>query len=317
MMSSALAESPWAGDGFHHEAFFYADDDGFVTGATDFLRDAVEAGDPALVVVSSRKIDLLRDRLGADAAKVQFADMEDVGVNPARIIPAWTEFVEEHGERPLHGIGEPIWPERTADELVECQEHEYLLNIAFAASPSFTLLCPYDSSALDAEVLDEARRSHHHLRLDGTRWASDEYRGGEAVGRPFSRPLPEPPSTSVDIVFGVGSLGGLRSLVAGEAMSAGLSAARAADAVVAVNEAAANSLRHGGGGGLLRIWRTADSFICEVSDDGSIDDPLVGRARPTNGAPGGRGLWMVNQLCELVQIRSFSAGTAVRMHISR
>ena len=56
-----------------------------------------------MVVVSARKIDLLRQSLGALAPGVQFADMDDIGLNPARIIPAWTEFVAAHDGRPVRG----------------------------------------------------------------------------------------------------------------------------------------------------------------------------------------------------------------------
>ena len=84
--------------------------------------------------------------------------------------------------------------------------------------------------------------------------------------------------------------------------------------MTAVNEVASNSLRHAGGWGVLRVWQAEDALICEVSDDGHIDEPLVGRMRPDIGDRGGRGLWMVNQLRELVQVRSTGTGTTVRMH---
>jgi MEDS: MEthanogen/methylotroph, DcmR Sensory domain len=44
----------------------------------------------------------------------------------------------------LRGIGEPLFATRSADELVECQRHEALLNLAFQDAPGFWLLCPYD-----------------------------------------------------------------------------------------------------------------------------------------------------------------------------
>ena len=59
----------------------------------------------------------------------------------------------------------------------------------------------------------------------------------------------------------------------------------------------------------------ADAVVCEVRDGGHIDAPLVGRERPSLERPGGRGLWLVNQLCDLVQIRSFPTGTVVRLHM--
>jgi anti-sigma regulatory factor (Ser/Thr protein kinase) len=239
-----------------------------------------------------------------------------VGTNPARIIPAWNDFVTAHEGRRLRGIGEPIWAERSPDELVECQRHESLLNVAFAESGDFTLLCPYDTTALGHDVVAEACRSHPVIRRNGASVSSDDYRGTEAFCGPFATLLPEPPSSSL-FGFEAGSLRELRSLVWHRAMDAGLGETRADDAVTAVNELASNSLRHAGGRGVLRIWEADASFVCEVSDDGFIDAPLVGRTRPGFDEPGGRGLWMVNQLCELVQVRSSSAGTAIRVHLHR
>jgi len=40
------------------------------------------------------------------------------------------------------------------------------------------------------------------------------------------------------------------------------------------------------------------------------------RVRPTPTQTGGRGLWMANQVCDLVRIRSGDTGTAVRLHMS-
>ena len=142
--------------------------------------------------------------------------------------------------------------------------------------------------------------------------------GRSAFERPFGAPLSEPPSSASAFVFQTGSLGRLRSLVLREAMREGLGEARAGDAVTAVNEVASNSLRHGGGSGRpahLARPGTPSSSRCPTT--GVIDDPLVGRVRPGCDAPGGRGLWMVNQLCELVQLRSSATGSTVRMHLRR
>jgi hypothetical protein len=35
------------------------------------------------------------------------------------------------------------------------------------------------------------------------------------------------------------------------------------------------------------------------------------------GKEGNRGLWIANQVCELVQIRTFPTGSVVRLHIRR
>jgi anti-sigma regulatory factor (Ser/Thr protein kinase) len=94
-----------------------------------------------------------------------------------------------------------------------------------------------------------------------------------------------------------------------------LDSARAADLVLAVNELAANSVRFGGSHGTLWLWQSDGELVCEVEDDGQVTQPLAGRRRPAPSAADGRGLWMVNQLCDLVQLRSSPAGTSVRVHM--
>jgi anti-sigma regulatory factor (Ser/Thr protein kinase) len=64
------------------------------------------------------------------------------------------------------------------------------------------------------------------------------------------------------------------------------------------------------------VWRDGDALVCEVRDRGQLGDPLAGR-RPTPEQPDGRGLWLVNQLCDLVQLRSSASGTVVRFHARR
>ena len=87
--------------------------------------------------------------------------------------------------------------------------------------------------------------------------------------------------------------------------------------MLTVNEVATNSLRHAHGSGVLRVWEEPDYLICEVRDGGTFDNPLAGRERPVGGQLGGYGLWLANQLCDLVQVRSFVTGSVVRLHMRR
>jgi anti-sigma regulatory factor (Ser/Thr protein kinase) len=302
---------------FRHEALLYAGEVDFLTGTLPFIREGVAADEPILVVVSAAKIGLLRSALGGDADRVAFADMADVGANPARIIPAWRDFVggNDVASRRARGIGEPIWAARTPAELVECQRHETLLNLAFAGVPAWWLLCPYDTTSLGLKVLEEAWRSHPFVTEEGVGLGSATYRGLEQAAAPFATPLPDPPGQPPALAFGPATQAGLRKLVAGHAAAAGLDPARTADLVLAVDEVASNSLRHGGGRGTLRIWREEGALVCEVRDAGRIENPLAGRERPAPDRDGGRGLWMVNQLCDLVQLRTFPSGAVVRLHV--
>lgn len=160
--------------GFQHDALFYSGTDGFVTRTSAFIRDSVAEGEPILVVVSEEKIELLRRELGGDPDGVRFADMQLIGRNPARIIPAWRDFVAEHATsgRRFRGIGEPIWATRSASELVECARHEALLNLAFAEGQTWWLACPYDTGSLPEAVLAEAERNHPWVMHGGERFGS-------------------------------------------------------------------------------------------------------------------------------------------------
>ena len=85
--------------------------------------------------------------------------------------------------------------------------------------------------------------------------------------------------------------------------------------MLAVSELAANTLRHTDGGGTVQVWRTAGQMICQVADTGRITDPLAGHRAPSDDLLGGQGLWLVNQVCDLVQARSGQAGTTTRLHM--
>lgn len=298
---------------FTHQALFYADDEGFKAGIVPFLRDGLAEGEPALVALSEEKTSLLESELGDDAGGVRFVDMNALGRNPARIIPVWREFVAWTDGRPARGIGEPAWPGRSMPEFVECDHHESLLNRAFAEAFGFTLLCPYDAAALDDEVLEAARRSHPEIVEVGEVTPSAEYLPPDLAAPPLAGPLPPVPDHADELPFADGELVRVRRFAHERAGSAGLDQDRVTDFVFSVNELAANSIRHGGGTGLVRAWRDQLGLHCEVVDPGRIDDPLLGRARPEPEQTDGRGLWLVNQLCDLVQLRSGERGTIARV----
>jgi anti-sigma regulatory factor (Ser/Thr protein kinase) len=299
---------------YRHEAMLYAGDDGFVDGVAPFVRAGIAAGEPVLVVVQARKIDMLRAAMGDDAAEVQFADMAAVGQNPARIIPAWREFVAGHAgaERRIRGVGEPLYVERSADERGECHLHEALLNVALADAP-LSLLCPYDTDALPAGDIETAIDNHPFMHLDGR--ACENARFGAPVEW-FGGDLPEPATATESVEFDVARLALVRKVIDERAATFGFEQERRRECVLAVSEIATNSVRYGGGHGSLRCWVENERFVCEVTDRGQILEPMVGRVRPLPGQVGGHGLWLANQLADLVQVRSNDQRTIVRVHIS-
>src|SRR4051812_6443746 len=110
--------------GFRHEALFYLDLQGFLDGTVPFVEAGLDQGEPVMVAVDERKTERLREALGTRADGVEFVNMGLIGRNPARIIPVWRRFLTEHaGDGPARGVGEPVWPERSSQELEECDHH--------------------------------------------------------------------------------------------------------------------------------------------------------------------------------------------------
>ena len=57
------------------------------------------------------------------------------------------------------------------------------------------------------------------------------------------------------------------------------------------------------------------AVVCEVRDEGRFGDVWAGRRTPALDQRSGYGLWLANQVCDLVQIRSFATGSVVRLHM--
>jgi len=312
--SRACGRAP--GACFRHVALFYAGEEQYLQGTLPFLEEGLCEGDAMLVAVGGERIELLRAALGADAGAVSFVDMHQLGRNPARIIPAWFEFLAACNGAHARGIGEPVWPRRSEAELGECDRHESLLNLAFTGGRAWQLLCPYDLDGLDPQLIEAACRHHPFVREDGSSRKSPSYlQGARAQDWTLSGSLPAPTAAVSEHRFSIADLAGLRAAVASWAQEA-LDAERAEQLVLAANELASNSVLYGGGGGVLRLWRDDELLSCEVSDAGHIRDPLVGRMPPTADQRSGWGMWLAGQLCDLLQVRSSPEGTVVRVHMN-
>jgi anti-sigma regulatory factor (Ser/Thr protein kinase) len=316
-MSSSVAQAQPSA--FRHEALLYSGFSEFVDGVAAFIRGGIETSEPVLVVAAAEKIRALQSELRDDETRdVAFADWADVGHNPARALPAWEEFLAAHAgeDRPVRGIGESIDPARSADELVEWQHHENLLNVAFTGGARWWLLCPYDVSALPPAVIDEAKRSHHFLCTDGHHAPSPVVRHLDAMAEQPAAPLSAPPPDADTLrLTSPFDLSAVRSMVREHAGRAGLQPDQVDAVVLAADEIASNGLHHGIGDAALRVWHTRDVVMCEVESPGHFDAPLAGREPPDPLDTRGRGLWLANQFCDLVQVRSRGTRNVVRVQL--
>ena len=301
-------------DRFEHEALFYRGDDDFLAALLPFVREGLRDGEALVVAEPRPRLDLLRDALSEDAVDVEFLDMAEIGANPARIIGVWSDVLDRHtaAGRRLRGVGEPAFVGRRTPELVECRLHELLLNYAFAEGPGWRLLCPYDQEHLPRSVTQAAMRTHPVRSTSGSRVPSPGYRpGGHVAG--FAERLPPAGDAVLRGRFGAGDIPATRRTVAQWARSCGLTEDRVEVLELAASELASNSIRHGGGSGTVAMWLDGTAAVVEFSDAGVLTDPLTGRRMPTRDLVDDRGLYLVNQLCDLVQLRSSERGTTVRV----
>lgn len=245
-------------------------------------------------------------------AGARSVDTAEFGRNPARLMPLVRGFADEHDGQRIRVVCELAWAGRSAPELGEVARYETMVNVAFATTP-ITMLCPYDAGALPRSAITMACASHPYLRQGGIERGSGDYRAatdGDARPQP---PLPVPPGARA--MSYQHDLRPVRALVAAEAVRAGLSGSRRTDLVIAASEVAANTLKHTEGAGLVRVWITAGEILCQFEDSGHITDALAGYGRPAHDEPGGQGLWLVNQVCDLAEIRTSALGTTIRLHM--
>ena len=192
---------------YRHEAFVWRERRDYLDGLVPFVSGGLAAGEAVMAALMPEHVDWMRDSLGAQAAKVCFVDITELGRNPARIIPAWREFVDDWSGpgRPARGIGEPIWPGRHPEELREAQLHEALLNLAVDPEIPFWLVCPYHDQ-LGSAVEQEAHRSHPAIATADSYQGSPDYGGHAHAQALFTADLPGIDTDPTRWVGGVGDI---------------------------------------------------------------------------------------------------------------
>jgi anti-sigma regulatory factor (Ser/Thr protein kinase) len=309
--------SATAGGPFVHEALFYRSGGEFLAETVPYVQAGLAAGEPVLVGLPPTSGAWLREALGADADRARFVDITTAGRNPGRLIPwVYHPFVAEHPGLRVRMIGEPVWPGRAAVEYPPCVQHEAVVNLVFAGRP-ISILCPYQAAALGARVVADAACTHPVVVDGDRRTASGGYVPPEQVAARFNQPLPPPPTHAAALRFDGSTLAAVRKATAKQVLRAGLPAADVDDLVLAVDEVAANAVRHGGGGGTLWLWHEGEAIAAQIHDGGYLSDPLAGRLPPPPASPDGHGLVVVNLLCDLVRRYTGEEGTTTLLHYGR
>lgn len=298
--------------GLCHEALFYDSDATFGDAMLPFVHDGLEAGDALVVAGRTDHVTLLRDALGGDADRVVFIDRDQWYRRPAVTIAGWTAQLaraRSRGHTRIRIVGEVVFG--AADRHRSWTRYESAVNVLFQDAPAW-VVCPYDTRALPAQVLTDALRTHPVVR-DPARRDSPGYLHPSSLLAELIEPLPQVTGPPVldRALHDVTDLGAARQAL--RVIAAGWPDEPLDDLQLCVTEIAVNGLRHGSGECRLRVWRQDGTMICEVADEGAGPaDQLVGYAAPIGEGLGGRGLWIVRQLCDTVAI----AGGRIRIALS-
>jgi CheY-like chemotaxis protein len=168
-----------------HEALVYSTMEEFLAATVPFVREGLDAGDAVFVATKRANLEMLREAVGAGAARVDFVDSAEWYRSPTSTFEAYDRYVRvrlERGARQVRIIGEPVWPSASAREVAAWKRYESSLNVTFASMPAL-VVCPYDARELPDGILADAERTHPALRSGQVTRPSPRYTDPEVFMR--------------------------------------------------------------------------------------------------------------------------------------
>ena len=307
-----IANEPARAGQFGHTALLYETSGELTEGIAAFVAAGVGAGEPVVVDLPEARLRALQAQLRVPARNVTWRATSAGAQSPGKLIHRVRSQAAQHPGRPFRYAHEPAQPGQPAAELCEVIRHEALVNTALAGVPA-NVLCAYDGCE-HRQLAAGVRWTHPEVISRGQRRTCDSYRHGACAPPGFDQPLSPVPAAAARLTYR-DDQGAARRFTAAQARRAGLPQARVDDLVLAVSELTVNTRAHTAGPGTLAIWSTPGRLLCQVTDSGHITDPLAGQVDPGPEAVDHRGLWIVHQVCDFVQLRTGPAGTTIRLHM--
>ena len=198
--------------------------------------------------------------------------------------------------------------------VAEYAHYESVFNVIAQDTPTWAI-CPYDAATLPDEVIEHAWATHPEIYARGVFEVNPGYVDPEKYCTQLAgRPAPPHPNARR---FAISSdFAGLRAALGAEAEAAGVLGGRLEDLLLAVHEVVVNAVLHGEGPATLSSWTDGSAFVCEVENTGpTVSETTAGYVPLDSTTTRGRGLWMVRQLCDLVEIQSRHGRTSVRLSV--
>ena len=303
---------------FVHQAVIYDTPQTLAGIVGPVVQAALDRGESPIVVLDPVNADALRSSM-TDGPRLEVAEPGDVYTRPWRTFASYVETVlglADAGD-PVLVVGEPPYATCDADDAAEWLRVESALNVALEAVDGL-MICPYRRATAGDVVMDEMVRVHPELRELDDICVSAEYVDPMAyLDEARAAILPELGPPDWEMRFDSTDLGEVRLAVRVDVELAGLDATRVPEFAVAVNEIAANSVKHGGGHGTLRLWTHGRDIVCEVEDTGTLGRSPLGMLPPDPTEPTGRGLWIARQFSDSLSVVANAGVTVTRMRIAR
>lgn len=302
-----------------HYACIYDTRTALLENAIPFIESGLSAGEPVLVVTSAATREAIASALPPHTSGITFEDAPSWYDAPGRAMTRYVTFwreLEAQGATSLRIVGEPLAAPIHSDRLERWEFFENAVNRAVRDYP-FTMMCTYDAS-LEHVAPCCAQVSHPYLAHDGFFIENAAYVPPSVYAQSrIDRPLHVPAQGVAFMQFSQETTGDARHFIQLASADFGLDAFDAFDFVVAAGEAIANAVEHGGGSGSIRLFASDRELVCDVQSDG-LDtlDPLHGYEPPAPTGERGRGIWMMRQLCDWVELRPHADGNTIRLHKS-
>lgn len=308
MTTSAAGSTPAgpAEAGFRHQGCVYRSDAEFLATAVPFAQDGLRRDEPVLVATTAANLELLHAVMGADADRIAFAESAYFGRRPARLAGALHRYWDRHRTAsPTGGVRVLAEPARGEgpDGEAEWLRAEAGFNVVLAGTRIW-MICPYDTRAVGAGVVAQAKRTHPECAGSGE---NRQFTAAAGNGGPGGA---DPPGVPADLFRFEGDLVAVRRHVLERASALLRSEDAATMFGIAVGEAIAYLVGHGIDRAAVWVRPSAGRVVCTLHSDRPVAGPAFYGLRPGKGAGS---LWMTDQICDWLDISSDAAGCTIEL----
>jgi two-component system nitrate/nitrite response regulator NarL len=165
------------GHGCRHEALVYSSLEELAAATLPFISRGIELGEQLLVVLPPDGCALLREKLGAHADQIDFADAPDWYQSPEHALEQYTRYAELHvsrGASRVRVVAEVIWPRGSEADVDTWKRYEAGISGEMASTP-VSFICVYNAAELPVGIITDAKRTHPVLRTAGGARPSGQY----------------------------------------------------------------------------------------------------------------------------------------------